>query len=190
MKWTGERAIPLEMKGNSPTHQEQLDRIKTQHLARYNWAKDKVEGTVLDAACGAGYGTEILGQGHIAYGVDISKEAVEYAKTHYKGTFSVCDLECSFADGAFDTIVSFETIEHLKNPNPFLTNVKNTCRKFIFSIPLNNPSEYHLQVYSLPQAQALIKKYFNQVEWYQQDFEEITPFQKEAKFLIGIAYAN
>ncbi len=92
-----------------------------EHLARYEFASTFIKkGNVgLDIACGSGYGTQMLFQqgASIFYGVDISSEAIQYAKTHYENNqvkFIQSDATAiNFPNQHFDIIVSFETIEHL-----------------------------------------------------------------------------
>lgn len=176
MNWTGERVIPDIMNKDSITLKD--------HLTRYNFAIKYCKGKkVLDASCGSGYGTEILK----AYGVDNSREAIEYAKENYKGEFEVCDLNKDFPDMNFDVCVSFETIEHLENPDIFLKNVSKHCKHFICSIPLNCPSRFHKKVYTEKQAKDLIKKYFDKVDWFYQPLGgKITQNKGDFKFLIGV----
>lgn len=160
MKFTGERAI-MDAKGESPEQSANIERINKDHLYRYNLASKSVSGKVLDASCGSGYGTEILG----ADGVDVSEEAIEYAKSKYKAKFSVVDLNKDFPDGKFDWVVSFETIEHLENPEFFLENIRKNAKKVFLSIPLNSPSEFHYHVYTREQAEELINTYFVIDKW-------------------------
>ena len=74
MEFTGERFMP-----------EVTGRIEIEHLHRYfiakEYAKDKI---VLDIASGEGYGTAMLAEiANYVYGVDISAEAVAYAREKY-----------------------------------------------------------------------------------------------------------
>lgn len=95
-------------------------RNETDHLDRYRFSAEYVEGKrVLDVACGSGYGTHLLAErgAKEVCGVDISKEAIEYAKEKYVheavSFHSASAAELPFQDDVFDVIVSFETIEHL-----------------------------------------------------------------------------
>lgn len=187
MQWTGERVIPEMMKADNKNVQEQLDKILKAHLQRYNWAMNLVKGkTVLDAACGSGYGVEMLSQVATVSGVDVSEEAIEYARSKYPYPFAVCDLEKDFPSGEYDVITSFETIEHLNDPSNFLETASKRCKEFLFSIPLNCPSVFHKQVYNLEQAKELISRYFKEIEWFEQT-DEIKPLDKGGQFILGIA---
>jgi GT2 family glycosyltransferase len=184
LKFTGERVVPADMPENDITYLE--------HITRYSFALKKIEEiygegatvSVLDAACGSGYGTKMLK----ADGLDVSAEAVAYAKEKYGIKAMVCDFDKEFPNNYWGTIVSFETIEHLQDANFFLSEVAKRCKNFVFSIPLNNPSKFHKQVYSLDQAQKLIYRYFNKVEWFEQAGTVIKELgNSNPVFLVGVA---
>jgi SAM-dependent methyltransferase len=112
------------------------------HLERYIFAAEFIhsEDTVVDVACGTGYGTRLLGEkAKIAIGVDISSKAIEYAKQNNNM------INVKFFVGDFfghsckaDIIVSFETIEHLKNASQttILQRLDNIAgKKIIGSVP-------------------------------------------------------
>ena len=194
MKFTGERVVPDQMQNDVLT--------LTQHLTRYIFAlKYCVNKKVLDAACGTGYGLNILSfVASGVWGVDVDEETVKYAKT--KNDFSgrpshlgCCDLsKDEFTDlpheKSIDVITSFETIEHLEHPNFFLRNVKNALKDdgvFIFSIPNTSPSEFHKKVYDLNDAVKLISAHFKNVLWFGQDNIDIGKCAPEKCFFIGVA---
>jgi SAM-dependent methyltransferase len=109
LDFTGERFIPGA-----------AGEIAYEHCHRYAFARRFVAGSrVLDAACGEGYGTALLGAiAADATGVDIDAAAVAHAGTAYGGRGKVRYVCASvtalpFAAAAFDAVVSFETIEHL-----------------------------------------------------------------------------
>ena len=163
LQFTGERVVPDKME-NRPD-------VLSEHLERYNWAKPFTKGRkILDAACGTGYGKDIL-EAKEYRGVDISQEVIDYASEHYGEGFSIQDLEKIDLDYKPDIVVSFETIEHLKSPTKFLKWVRDNSKTLIFSIPIDNPSPFHKVVYSEQQAKDLIKKYFKEVIlWKQKGF--------------------
>lgn len=201
MKFTGERVVPKAML-QWENSIDAYNKIYTclEHLRRYIFAKKYCKGkSVLDAACGCGYGTAILGEvSEGALGVDINWDTITYARDNYnkytKIIFDQVNLENGISEYCFesDVIVSFETIEHLKNPHKFLKDVSEICDTFIFSLPLNNKSKFHKQVYSLKEAKQLINKYFRKwhIDLYEQNLTEIKPLTNEGRFLIGVAQKN
>ena len=126
-----------------------LNLIKEEHLYRYENARDflkKKHATpfgVIDAACGNGYGFQYLGGFGNYLGIDISDVALQRAKNNHP-TASYRQGNLAF-DSDFDgidpvkAIVSFETIEHLPDPDRFCANcflkLKETNGYFIVSAP-------------------------------------------------------
>ncbi len=96
------------------------DDNEIKHFARYKFAQGFIQksDTVLDCACGAGYGSKLLKEraGKVV-GVDISEEAIIFAKHHYKDKnieFHQKGIEdLAFDDNSFDVGISIETIEHV-----------------------------------------------------------------------------
>lgn len=95
------------------------------HLQRYEFARQRVSGRVLDVACGVGYGSFVLGTaGNVVIGVDVSAEAIAEARAEHSrpnvsfhhGT--VDSLPADFPP--VDAIVSLETIEHVPDPKALL----------------------------------------------------------------------
>ena len=121
-----ERLIPLELHTEETTGSETLKL----HLDRYEFAmRHLVPGTVLDIACGVGYGTVVLaGSPRVikVIGVDVSGEAIRYAQEHYphERISYVCASADDFepAEG-FDNIVCLETIEHVDDPHEFFSRL-------------------------------------------------------------------
>lgn len=114
-----ERLVPDEARADEATGSGSV-RL---HLDRYQFAgQNLVQGTVLDIACGAGYGTALLAESPLithAWGVDISDAAVLYASKRYaNGRVSyICSNALEFSPAEpFDNVVSLETIEHVSEP--------------------------------------------------------------------------
>jgi SAM-dependent methyltransferase len=127
LQYTGERFIPDCRK---------VPEINARcHIERYLFAKNFVPGAfVLDAACGAGYGADILknqGKAGKVIGVDICPETVAWCKSHYPDiTFLVQDVEnLDFPDEFFDVVVSFETIEHIAGGMPWIEESWRVLKK-------------------------------------------------------------
>lgn len=194
MDFTGERVVPDKMAINIKTF--------TQHLTRYTWALNWCAGArVLDVACGTGYGMELMSSiAREVNGMDIDQESLDYAKATYnfhgKGGFSKKvnlekeDFSEVIGIGRFNTITSFETIEHLANPDFFLENVKKALDDdgwFVFSIPNMSRTPYHKVLYDLEQTKQLIAKHFSKVKWYGQNNVDIGDCTPDKIFFIGVA---
>jgi SAM-dependent methyltransferase len=95
-----------------------------EHKQRYQWAARYCAGKrVLDAACGTGYGAEILARlgSPTVVGVDVAFEAIRpngFSREALLTTANGCRLP--FPDSSFDVVVSFETIEHVQEPESLL----------------------------------------------------------------------
>jgi ubiquinone/menaquinone biosynthesis C-methylase UbiE len=99
------------------------DLFYARFIKLYNFAYTIAEktsspkGIALDAATGLGYGAKILnGFFENVYGIDISDEALNYAKANYEGPIfrkgNVLNLP--FDDNFFEAVFSIETLEHLQ----------------------------------------------------------------------------
>src|SRR5689334_23550842 len=110
LAFTGERYTP-----------DVGDQVQHEHLHRYLFALGYCVGRrVVDVACGEGYGAAFLGSfAAEVVGVDKSAEAIEHALNAYPSgnvDFHVADAaSVPVEDGYADVVVSFETIEHLKD---------------------------------------------------------------------------
>lgn len=132
LDWTGERMVP-----------EACDEDTfLEHVYRYKFAIPFIVGKdVLDIACGEGYGSAgIRAAGaKSVVGVDIDPVTVDHARRKYHLEARVGSAELIPAeDNAFDVVVSFETIEHVANPERFLDECVRVCRpggKVIVSTP-------------------------------------------------------
>ena len=99
--------------------ERRLDMYELSHLRRYQFATSQiaVDATVADLACGTGYGSALLAERSASVvGADRDAAAVGAAATRYRGyanlRFRQLDLLHLEDAGAFDTIISFETLEH------------------------------------------------------------------------------
>jgi len=154
-KITLERLVPDELLKDEATGRQTFNL----HIERYEFAARKLRDakSILDIACGVGYGSRLLKgslPAALVTGVDSSAEAIEYANARYarpKLTFRVGDA-MTFEDGPFDAVVSLETIEHLPDPQPFIQRVTTRLLRpggiFIGSVPVTpsmdaNPHHLH-----------------------------------------------
>jgi len=120
-----ERFVPEEMRG-------QL--VQAEQIARYRWAASLCSGRrVLDAGCGVGYGSELLGRAGASevVALDISEAALELAKSAVS-TGVTCELgdvgSLSHADDSFDVVVCFELIEQVDELEPVLDELARVLR--------------------------------------------------------------
>jgi len=103
---------------------ENLDSLvvsRIEHEHRYQCASRLARGSILDIACGIGYGAEILLSNSAAnsyVGVDMAPDAIRQAKLFSVGRdFVQASADnLPFPEATFDTIVTLETLEHLSNP--------------------------------------------------------------------------
>jgi len=118
-----------------------IEGIRRDHVARYEFAATLIAdgATVIDFACGVGYGTRILADaGHPAWGYDIDPEALGYARAHYltwNTAFARADGNNPPALPMVDAAVCFETIEHLEDPRPLLRALHASASQLIASVP-------------------------------------------------------
>jgi len=194
VKDTYERLIPTQVNG-------QIGLLR-EHIARYNFILKYVEKKkVCDAACGTGYGMSLMS--YVAEdltGWEIDEEAIEYCKQlayYCPNKFKKTDLNKPLPKSKkkFDVIVSFETLEHLENPENFIKDTVDKTDMFIFSVPNVRydkvDNEYHLHSFTLEEAMEMVGKYYNNISWAGQslnglDFQSLSN-EKDAKFFIGIA---
>ena len=198
IRFNGERAIP-----EAPD----MDRaVMREHLARYQDVAPRVAGlAVVDAACGSGYGSEILARAAASVtGVDRDHEAIAICRslrTHPGLDFVQAGGTATGLPGRhFDAVVSFETIEHLNNGFEFLREITRVLRDdgvLWLSTPLGGQVEgnhYHLSVYQRQMLRPYLLAHFHRVTIRYQRGEEffdgpITPSNSE-RFLDEYAIAE
>lgn len=110
-------------------------RVWDDHIARYRFASKFTKGkSVLDAACGDGYGSVYL-DANSYLGLDIDRETIIQAVSKYKSYGNRVDFMNANLDNEtlynmlFDVIVCFETIEHVTNPEFVLGNFYNYLKQ-------------------------------------------------------------
>jgi SAM-dependent methyltransferase len=174
-EFTGERVIPGEV---------DVD-LLNEHLARYTFAARLARGKrVLDAGCGAGYGSaELAHAAHCVFGVDRAPEAVTFAREHYRLP-NLCFTQASctalpYKDASFDLIAAFEVIEHLENWRDFLREARRVLApngQFIVSTPnkeyytesrgAEGANPFHVHEFDFDEFRAELKAIFPYVSLY------------------------
>jgi SAM-dependent methyltransferase len=173
LEFTGERYIPTL---DSPE-------ISYEHWHRYLYASGFSEGrTVLDLACGEGYGSNLLSlNAQTVIGVDISQETINHAASKYirdNLEFKVGSAGSIPIEGTeiFDLIVSFETIEHISDneQHAFMAEVKRLLKKggmFIVSTPNRlsytdlprYQNQFHVREFYVHEFKDFLRQYFPHV---------------------------
>lgn len=174
------------------------------HFDRYEFAKKylKPDFVVLDAACGTGYGSEILsGVVKKVVGLEISDHALSWAKSHHQKNnieFKKANLNnpIDLSNNYFDAVVSFETLEHVENQDSLLSEFKRVLKPggvLIISSPDREiitekggaRNEYHINELSKKEFVGLMKKYFYAEEIFGQTKYLILPWHKRLIKLIA-----
>ena len=128
---------------------------------------------VLDAACGTGYGTEILAKAGAkkVFGIDIDYKSIQYAENkfgHSTIEFRQGDVaNLPFPKETFDLVISFETIEHVTDDSRTISEFWRVLKKegkLIISTPNQWPLEiapFHKKVYDRQSFHDLISTNFD-----------------------------
>ena len=160
--------------------------IGYEHWHRYVVARRFCEGkTVLDVACGEGYGSDMLAAaaGHVT-GVDISVDAVAHATSQYGGRenleFIQGDCEkLPLPDDSVDVAVSLETIEHLEAQEAFVSELRRVLKPgglLVMSSPNKRQytdardyhNEFHVREMYRDEFAQLLSAHFPHVHWLNQ----------------------
>jgi len=103
-----------------------------EHRQRYEWASQYCKNqTVLDVACGVGYGSEILARAGATtvVGIDIAYNAFQQEERP-RALFAGGNVSrLPFANETFDVVVSFETIEHIPNSETLLVEISRVLKQ-------------------------------------------------------------
>jgi len=185
-EFTGERVIPGEV---------DVD-LLNEHLARYAFASRLARGKrVLDAGCGAGYGSaELAEMAETVTGVDVASEAIAYARDHYAlPNLAFEQASCSalpFADGSFDLVAAFEVIEHLEDWRGFLAEARRVLGvngQLVVSTPnrlyytesrgLEGANPFHVHEFDFAEFTAELQAVFPHVSLFLENHVEGVTFQ-------------
>jgi ubiquinone/menaquinone biosynthesis C-methylase UbiE len=171
MDFTGERVVPGKVEPD----------LWNEHLSRYYFAQPLMAGrAVLDIGCGTGYGAAILANtSETVWGVDISSEAIGFARQNYPRTnlhFLVADcLHLGLKSESVEGIVCFEVIEHLLDQDTFLGELRRVLREdglAVISTPnrvfyteeSNQANPFHTREFDFEEFNRYLRNYFARVE--------------------------
>lgn len=168
LELTGERTLP-----DVPEENYWYQR----HLAVYQWIAARVADlTVVDLACGEGYGSAVLAtEAGQVIGVDANPEAFAHAQAKYTtGNLGFRRGLVESFDEPRDAIVFLQTIEHIEDPGGLLEGFTKVAPVSYISTPnlltlapegadkSDNP--WHIREYRLEEYRALLEPHFSRVE--------------------------
>ncbi|MFY0598149.1 MAG: class I SAM-dependent methyltransferase [Cyclobacteriaceae bacterium] len=143
-------------------------------LKAYHVAVDYVKGDLLELGCGEGRGVDLLAPKADSYlGLDKIQEIVQNLTNQYpKYDFqSSVFPPIALPDNSFDSIATFQVIEHIQNDELYLKEIHRILRPggtALISTPnikmtlSRNP--WHTREYTADQLKTLASKYFSEVE--------------------------
>lgn len=141
------------------------------HMYRYYFARGFIEpgDTVVDAACGYGYGTELFSRvAKKVIGIDRDENVIKYATEHYKrdnNYFMVGNLDQMESLPVCDVWACVETFEHLRFPESFASKLMQSVKRTIIItcpiVPTTHEDPTHLHDFTESQA----KEIFNHNGW-------------------------
>lgn len=170
------------------------------HLRVYEFAAQFAPGRrVLDVGCGTGYGTAfLLRSGALsAQGIDLSPEAIRYARRKFGDTgarYEVMDAQAiRFPDASFDLVFSSENLEHLPRPTDCIAGIRRVLKEggiFVLGTPnpemdldergkLDNP--YHVQEFSFEELEEMLRPHFKTVVIFENSMESPLPAGQKRK---------
>jgi 2-polyprenyl-3-methyl-5-hydroxy-6-metoxy-1,4-benzoquinol methylase len=125
------------------------DILIRRHIERYAIVRQFVYGTLVDCACGVGYGTHLMAKNPDvtrAIGVDITPECIETATREFsspKVSYVQGDIN-TVEVGKADFLVSLETIEHLPDPAALARFADRlNVQEAIVSYPIKKTTHYN-----------------------------------------------
>ncbi len=176
MEFTGERHIP----GAGGAE------LEYEHVHRYLFALPMVPGRrVLDVACGEGYGCDILARSASeVIGMDASEAVVEHARDKY-GQRANIRFEAGDAQDIplpnrdVDVITSFETLEHVPEPDVLLDELRRVLRpdgvlvistpdRAVYSDARNYHNPFHEREFYRDEFLVALRSRFRSVELFGQ----------------------
>lgn len=175
---TGERILPETVRQSKEAYLLYL-----RHLFSYEAAKVWLspENLVVEIGCGEGYGTQCLSQ-HVRHitGLDVDAAIIAYASEKYGSeqcAFSVYDgVTLPYEDQTFDMVVTFETIEHIKDDARFLAELYRVIKdggQCLLTTPNGlsrlSPGQkpwnrFHIREYAPAELRNLLASVFSDVE--------------------------
>lgn len=142
------------------------------HRAAYEFAARQLPaGSTLDLGSGSGYGSASLARGG-RFVVGVDRVSADPAQRGSTARFVRADLRAlPFPRGSFDAVTSFQVIEHLEDPAPYLESIAGLLGAegvAILTTPNVRMSDgvnpYHVHEFEAEELATLLRGYFREVE--------------------------
>jgi len=170
-------------------------------LSAYVFSQKYIRGDVLELGCGEGRGIDIILKESKSFtAIDKIKDVIEKLSLKYRDNVFISsnfpplsDIE----DNSFDTIISFQVIEHIQDDTQYISEIERILRPggvALITTPnikmtlTRNP--WHVREYTSEELNRLCRKYFSQVdvlgisgnskviEYYNQNLESVKRFKR------------
>ena len=170
-------------------------------LSAYVFSQKYIKGDVLELGCGEGRGIDIILRKSKSFtAIDKIKDVIEKLSLKYKDNVFISsnfpplvDIE----DNSFDTVISFQVIEHIQDDTQYISEIERILRPggvALITTPnikmtlTRNP--WHVREYTSEELNNLCSKYFSQVdvlgisgntkviEYYNQNLESVKRFKR------------
>jgi 2-polyprenyl-3-methyl-5-hydroxy-6-metoxy-1,4-benzoquinol methylase len=159
------------------------DRVPIDQVARQliSFARKHAGSEILDLGCAVGnYSRRLASLGYKVKGADINHEYIRIARERGVDAYVIEGGRLPFEDKAFDSVLLFEVLEHLPDPDSVLREAKRVARKNVILTTPNSEGVTELQRMGLlfehfgdldhrnfftPQSMAsLLEKHFPRVQ--------------------------
>lgn len=93
---------------------------------------------ILDIGCGTGANGVLFSKNYGYFGIDSSKEAVNFSKTRLENISQMSSEKLSFKKNSFSCVLALDVLEHLKNEIKTLKQINKVLKKsgiLIVSVP-------------------------------------------------------
>ena len=170
-------------------------------LSAYVFSQKYIRGDVLELGCGEGRGIDIILKESKSFtAIDKIKDVIEKLSLKYRDNVFISsnfpplsDIE----DNSFDTVISFQVIEHIQDDTQYISEIERILRPggvALITTPnikmtlTRNP--WHVREYTSEELNRLCRKYFFQVdvlgisgnskviEYYNQNLESVKRFKR------------
>jgi ubiquinone/menaquinone biosynthesis C-methylase UbiE len=140
----------------------------------YVIAQEYVSGDVLEVGCGEGRGLElVIPRSRTFTAVDKIEPVIHQLQKKFpQGTFKSMNIPPlgGLADNSYDTVISFQVIEHIENDSLFLAEIRRVLKPGGMAL-LTTPNRrmslsrnpWHVREYLAPELEALARKHFADV---------------------------